>query len=1483
MKKHTLRKLLSTIIAAAMLLALLPNAFIPASAAEYDLLVAGVKVTDANKSDILGDGAFSYSDELNRLTVRGDCTSSEDIVESDMPGLEVYIAEDVTLRSDEAVFDFNYSAVITGPGKLTAIAGEIYVAISVYNTTTDATLIIKDAWIDVTGRWGINGGYNSSNNERLIIQNSYVHACNADGFACPIGDFRNGIYLSYCTITLPEDGNVAFGYNGLYRILDSNGYNITEVTIEPSDDPGTLPSDMLPEPTAFYDLIVAGVGVNDANESDILGNGVFSYDPGANELTIHKDFSYDKDNLIDNEIKNLRINAFRNVTLTTPGVVIHTTKDLTIKGEGMLTMKSAVSSCVYAERGATVTLDTARVNVGGSKYGLRGTDTSTNEKVVIKDSFLDGLTNNGSVTGFRGGVNYSGCEILSPSNPHIENGAITTGQNKPANWVTIAFEYDLWIAGFRVNNGNAPDVMGDGVFEYYDRTKTLFIKGDFDYTYVNEGDDEKGALILDKLKDLTVYVAEESELRSNSDVIRVVTYGENVSYQGAATLTIEGPGKLRMRSHYNCINLRYDALLTLDHADVDMYSSADSCIWDYYSHEGKLVIDESTLHARGYHGAIACINEVELIDCEVVDPPLAKFKDGAFRYRDEIVEELTIRPMIRYGVTVAGVEVTSLNANNVLGDYSVSYTPVLNELMLHKDITYSDGSVIDNENQGLTIYVGADVTLRGGSSYPTIQTSADLTVTGSGKLTLARGLAGVLVTGGAALTLSAVDLTVKDGRYGIWGGSGDGDNVDFRYSRVVITSSYSAVSGFGSVTLNGCQIDAPSGGRVQGGSIVDRDGGLAANVTIFARFKLWIGGIQITSDNFNRVFEMTNKVMSYDPSSNTLAIYGGSLDYASNVDAIRTEQPGLTIYVEKYTTINGGDAGLGIGADTTITGRGTLELNPGGSTVAVAVRNGATLTLDKASLTVSAANASVGIDAVHDETLVVRDSRLYVKAKSYGILNFDSIVLDRSELVTPSDGCIENGSVFTNSDCTAYATYVYFEPQGYNVWVSGTRINTFNASDVFLDGTVRFYDKGEYVPTELDLEYGYDEISFRYTRVLVLDNYKAKDMYYREDDTRSAQLYIDDDIFVVLKGENTFTNGTYGNYLYDGDACHGVYIGQDYVHFIGDGSLETYAGWCDRDGLYGEGASVYFCEEVKVTLKGKYGLHQIFNYDTPYVTVEDNAKLTCVGLGTDNADYPALDCAGVEIYNHGELICKTDGWGDAMDTWGSGYAEFPNDYYDILILKKGEFASGSNWNGEYTEPYKPEKGINVKDGVWGTDCHYIRIKGKTVLATSAWFNNSTYTVTPEKNDITIIFGLGPVGAADIDYSDIEWECSDNSVIMVMPTGKNRAVVTGFLNGTATVTITAKGGATASCTVVASGFGFYSPMKGDFDGDGEITVADALAALRIAAKLAEETYESIIIGDIDYDETITVSDALAILRVAAKLASPDSLNPVPNIR
>ncbi|MBR5769128.1 MAG: tyrosine-protein phosphatase [Clostridia bacterium] len=58
--------------------------------------------------------------------------------------------------------------------------------------------------------------------------------------------------------------------------------------------------------------------------------------------------------------------------------------------------------------------------------------------------------------------------------------------------------------------------------------------------------------------------------------------------------------------------------------------------------------------------------------------------------------------------------------------------------------------------------------------------------------------------------------------------------------------------------------------------------------------------------------------------------------------------------------------------------------------------------------------------------------------------------------------------------------------------------------------------------------------------------------------------------------------------------------------------------------------------------------------------------------------------------------------------------------------------------------------------------------------------------------------------------------------------------------------------------------------GDPDGDGVITVSDALAALRIAAKLAEETPAMLTCCDVDGDGEITVADALEILRVAVGL-------------
>lgn len=91
------------------------------------------------------------------------------------------------------------------------------------------------------------------------------------------------------------------------------------------------------------------------------------------------------------------------------------------------------------------------------------------------------------------------------------------------------------------------------------------------------------------------------------------------------------------------------------------------------------------------------------------------------------------------------------------------------------------------------------------------------------------------------------------------------------------------------------------------------------------------------------------------------------------------------------------------------------------------------------------------------------------------------------------------------------------------------------------------------------------------------------------------------------------------------------------------------------------------------------------------------------------------------------------------------------------------------------------------------------------------------------------------------------------------------------NGNQTITISYSG-VSASFIIEMNG----TAPKGDPDCDGQITVADALVALRVAAKLSESSPEMVACCDTDGDGHITVADALAILRVAAKLAPPFDL-------
>lgn len=68
------------------------------------------------------------------------------------------------------------------------------------------------------------------------------------------------------------------------------------------------------------------------------------------------------------------------------------------------------------------------------------------------------------------------------------------------------------------------------------------------------------------------------------------------------------------------------------------------------------------------------------------------------------------------------------------------------------------------------------------------------------------------------------------------------------------------------------------------------------------------------------------------------------------------------------------------------------------------------------------------------------------------------------------------------------------------------------------------------------------------------------------------------------------------------------------------------------------------------------------------------------------------------------------------------------------------------------------------------------------------------------------------------------------------------------------------------TTLVYAFKIEHSVKGDLDGDGEVTVSDALRALRMAAQLIDSDEAA----DVDGDGEVTVADALAMLRVAVGL-------------
>ena len=321
------------------------------------------------------------------------------------------------------------------------------------------------------------------------------------------------------------------------------------------------------DPPQVYDLYVAGTQVTSLNASDILGDGVASYEASSNTLTISGNITAPDNNTpcIDNGINNLTINVVSAVTLTAYDKTINIQSTTTLTGSAQLTVTatkipdphdyvdtnyaiytagnylniSNANLLVTGEIGCygNLNISNANLRVTGS-IGCSGNLNITNSTLSVDYTFFGGenmnVTNstvsitNGSIMGFKS-FTLTDCYLKTPQGGYYDSSSkrLVDAKGTPTYPVEIRpgagpTLYELYVAGTRVTSENASGILGDGVASYDASSNTLTISGNI------TAPDNNTPCIDNGINNLTINVV---------SAVTLTAYDKTINIQSTTTLT----------------------------------------------------------------------------------------------------------------------------------------------------------------------------------------------------------------------------------------------------------------------------------------------------------------------------------------------------------------------------------------------------------------------------------------------------------------------------------------------------------------------------------------------------------------------------------------------------------------------------------------------------------------------------------------------------------------------------------------------------------------------------------------------------------------------------------------------------------------------------------------------------------------------------------------------------------------------------------
>ena len=987
----------------------------PAMAEGYGLFVAGVEVTSENCSNLGGldgvtlgtKGELKYDPDSKTLSMT-DVTMNLDgkqaVRNESVSDFKIQVMGNnhFTVTHSDAL-SFSADATIQGEGTLTLNSTQSAV-------WTKATLTISDVTLNAYGKNGLIGHrwYNGCDG-KLIIKNARLDVRGSD---LTIGAL-NAFTLEGCKIVVPTQGkwdkdqnavvmgnkkaswvkiireSETFTYHGFYiagtPITDGNVDNLKEITGVTVPEGGELKYEK-----ATKTLTMKNVTVKDLNWTIAFHN------ESAVDLTL--------DVQGDNSFSTQNADALRFEASTT------------IKGEGALTVKTnRTHSGVFVDNGVTLTLENLTFSTEG-KRGFLG-DSDKYGQLVVRNATVHAKGSDDAL--IIGDLKLDEARITNPGlSWNRYKHAVMNGPYYTANNVTIEPSYGFSIAGTPITAENVnklKEITGvtvpeGGELKYEKATKTLTMKN----VTVNNLDG-KIAFHNECVVDLKIDVQGNNLFSTqNADALRF-----------DASTTIKGDGQLTAKTSatHSGVYILENVTLTLENLTVD--ADGRKGILGAGDKNGKLVVRNATLHAKGSDGAIV-LGALEFEGSRIATPG-ASWDGGNHAVMKGGIKatEVTIEPF--YGFYIAGEAVTPQNVSQlnkltgvtVLEGGELKYDPATKTLTM-KNVTVKDlDGKLAFHNQGvndLTINVSGENKFFT-QNADALRFDASTTIKGDGQL-MAKTSAthsGVFILENVTLTLE--NLTVDaDGRKGILGAGDKNGKLVVRNATLHAKGSDGAIV-LGALEFEETRITTPGAWWVSDKHAVMKDGARATEVTIEPSYGLYIAGEPISAKNCRQlgkiqgVFVPTEGEFAYDKESKTLTMKNVTItlndDTHKGTVAIHNEGvPGLTIVCEGNNKIATKDAdGVQFHANASITGEGTLSVRTEGNYSAIYVPQTA-LTIENATLDLEGKNGIFGDKSL---TLTIKNARVDAKSHDLAIGNFDAFTLEGGKIAVPAGGAFDSG------------------------------------------------------------------------------------------------------------------------------------------------------------------------------------------------------------------------------------------------------------------------------------------------------------------------------------------------------------------------------------------------------------------------------------------------------------------------------------------